>query len=241
MDNDVEAVVLACRGTLASWSPAVEAVAYEQARVNAESPLDRGAALRRRVEELSAGATPSLAEGFDRLAAERGLAAGHDRLRVPQPGRRARAALRRGARGARARDRRRPPARRRLPGRPRARRGRAAPPRRRVRRDPHRPRARRRRPRRRADRSRPLDGGRPAPAAVRQRLARRDRPGRDARDAPGVGQPLQRPAAPAAPPARRGVAQPARAGGVPGRGLSRRFRSRVDAARGVDRRLSDNS
>ena len=72
MDNDVEAVVLACRGTLASWSPAVEAVAYEQARVNAESPLDRGAALRRRVEELSAGATPSLAEGFDRLAAERG-------------------------------------------------------------------------------------------------------------------------------------------------------------------------
>ena len=72
MDNDVEAVVLACRGTLASWSPAVEAVAYEQARVNAESPLDRGAALRRRVEELSAGSTPSLAEGFDRLAAERG-------------------------------------------------------------------------------------------------------------------------------------------------------------------------
>ncbi len=72
MDNDVEAVVLACRGTLASWSPAVEAVAYEQARVNAESPLDRGAALRRRVEELSAGATPSLADGFDRLAAERG-------------------------------------------------------------------------------------------------------------------------------------------------------------------------
>jgi FMN phosphatase YigB (HAD superfamily) len=72
MDIDVEAVVLACRGTLASWSPALEAVAYEQARVNAESPLDRGAALRRRVEELSAGSTPSLAEGFDRLAAERG-------------------------------------------------------------------------------------------------------------------------------------------------------------------------
>jgi FMN phosphatase YigB (HAD superfamily) len=74
MDNDVDAVVLACRGTLASWSPAVEAVAYEQARVNAESPLDRGAALRRRVEDLSmaADATPSLAAGFDRLAAERG-------------------------------------------------------------------------------------------------------------------------------------------------------------------------
>src|SRR5215207_7063031 len=74
MDNDVDAVVLACRGTLASWSLAVEAVAYEQARVNAESPLDRGAALRRRVEDLSmaAGATPSLAAGFARLAAERG-------------------------------------------------------------------------------------------------------------------------------------------------------------------------
>src|SRR3954452_1058595 len=72
MDNDVEAVVLACRGTLASWSPALESVAYEQARLNAESPLDRGAALRRRVEELSAGSSPSLADGFDRLAAKRG-------------------------------------------------------------------------------------------------------------------------------------------------------------------------
>jgi FMN phosphatase YigB (HAD superfamily) len=73
MENDVDAVVLACRGTLASWSPAVEAVVYEQARLNAESPLDRGAALRRRVEDLSsAGAAPSLAAGFDRLAAERG-------------------------------------------------------------------------------------------------------------------------------------------------------------------------
>ena len=74
MENDVDAVVLACRGTLASWSIAMESVAYEQARVNAESPLDRGAALRRRVEDLSAAAdaTPSLAAGFDRLAAERG-------------------------------------------------------------------------------------------------------------------------------------------------------------------------
>src|SRR3954469_19245726 len=74
MDNDVDAVVLACRGTLASWSHAVETVVYEQARVNAESPLDRGAMLRRRVEELgmAADATPSLAAGFDRLAAERG-------------------------------------------------------------------------------------------------------------------------------------------------------------------------
>jgi FMN phosphatase YigB (HAD superfamily) len=74
MDNDVDAVVLACRGTLASWSRAVESVAYEQARVNAESPVDRGAALRRRIEDLSpdAAGIPSLAAGFDRLAAERG-------------------------------------------------------------------------------------------------------------------------------------------------------------------------
>ena len=106
MDNDVEAVVLACRGTLASWSPAVEAVAYEQARVNAESPLDRGAALRRRVEELSGRRRHPVARGRVRPAGRRaGLAAGHDRLRVPQPGRRARAALRRrpgGARGSRS-------------------------------------------------------------------------------------------------------------------------------------------
>src|SRR5688572_30640230 len=74
MDHDVDAVVFGCRGTLASWSSAVEAVAYEQACANAESPLDRGAALRRRVEDLStaADATSSLAAGFDRLAAERG-------------------------------------------------------------------------------------------------------------------------------------------------------------------------
>src|SRR3954468_7948348 len=88
MANDVDAVVLACRGTLASWSLAVEAVAYEQARVNAESPLDRGAALRRRVEDLSlaADAPPSLAAGFDRLAGEggwrRGLTGSECRSRV---------------------------------------------------------------------------------------------------------------------------------------------------------------
>src|SRR3954470_15633667 len=78
MDNDVEAVVLACRGTLATWSPAVEAVVYEQARVNAESPLDRGAMLRRRVDELGVASdgTPSLAAGFDRLASERGWRGG---------------------------------------------------------------------------------------------------------------------------------------------------------------------
>ena len=74
MENDVDAVVLECRGTLAGWSLGVEAVAYEQARLNGESPLDRGAALRRRVEYLSAAGstTPSLAAGFERLADERG-------------------------------------------------------------------------------------------------------------------------------------------------------------------------
>jgi beta-phosphoglucomutase-like phosphatase (HAD superfamily) len=74
MDNDVDAVVLACRGTLVGWSVAIEAVAYEQARRNGESPLDRGCALARRVEALGAGdgAVPSLALGFARLAAERG-------------------------------------------------------------------------------------------------------------------------------------------------------------------------
>jgi hypothetical protein len=51
------------------WSEAIEAVVYELARHNGESPLDRGAGLRRRVEELSAG---GLATAFDRLACERG-------------------------------------------------------------------------------------------------------------------------------------------------------------------------
>jgi hypothetical protein len=48
---------------------AVEAVAYELARRNGESPMDRGAALGRRVLELS---HRGLADGFERLARERG-------------------------------------------------------------------------------------------------------------------------------------------------------------------------
>lgn len=74
MENDIDAVVLECRGTLASWSAAVEAVGYEQARLNGESPLDRGADLRRRVELLASAArsAPSFAAGFERLAIERG-------------------------------------------------------------------------------------------------------------------------------------------------------------------------
>jgi hypothetical protein len=49
---------------------AIEAVVYELARRNGESPLDRGAALRRHVETLAV--TDGLARAFDRLAEERG-------------------------------------------------------------------------------------------------------------------------------------------------------------------------
>jgi hypothetical protein len=53
------------------WSPgAIEAVVYELARHNGESPLDRGAALRRRVEALAAES--DLARAFELLAGERG-------------------------------------------------------------------------------------------------------------------------------------------------------------------------
>jgi hypothetical protein len=48
---------------------AIAAVAYELARRNGESPMDRGAALGSRVLELSYG---GLADGFERLARERG-------------------------------------------------------------------------------------------------------------------------------------------------------------------------
>jgi FMN phosphatase YigB (HAD superfamily) len=74
MDNDVDVVVLACLGTLADWSGAIESVVYELARANGESPMDRGAALRRRVERLSreAAGGPCLASAFERLARERG-------------------------------------------------------------------------------------------------------------------------------------------------------------------------
>jgi hypothetical protein len=53
-----------------SWKEAIAAVAYELARRNGESPLDRGAALRRRVIALAAGR--DLAYGFERLIRERG-------------------------------------------------------------------------------------------------------------------------------------------------------------------------
>lgn len=66
----IEVVAFACRGTLVDWAGAIEAVAYELARRNGESALDRGAVLGRRVETLADG--DGLARGFDRLARERG-------------------------------------------------------------------------------------------------------------------------------------------------------------------------
>ena len=52
------------------WNDAVEAVVYELARHNGESPLDRGVALRARVSELAREL--SWARAFEQLAAERG-------------------------------------------------------------------------------------------------------------------------------------------------------------------------
>ena len=72
----IEVVAFACRGTLVDWAGAIEAVAYELARRNGESPLDRGAGLRRRVEALADG--HGLSSGFERLARERGYRAGKD-------------------------------------------------------------------------------------------------------------------------------------------------------------------
>ena len=72
----IEVVAFACRGTLVDWTGAIEAVAYEVARRNGESPLDRGARLRRRVEALAGG--DGLARGFERLARERRYRVGRD-------------------------------------------------------------------------------------------------------------------------------------------------------------------
>ena len=72
----IDVVAFACRGTLVDWAGAIEAVAYEVARRNGESPLDRGARLRRRVEALAGG--DGLARGFERLARERRYRVGRD-------------------------------------------------------------------------------------------------------------------------------------------------------------------
>ena len=68
--EEVEHIAFACRGTLVDWAGAIDAVTYELARRNGESPLDRGASLGRRVETLADG--DGLARGFERLADERG-------------------------------------------------------------------------------------------------------------------------------------------------------------------------
>ena len=72
----IEVVAFACRGTLLDWTRAVDAVAYELARRNGESPLDRGAALGRRAEALALGR--GLRHGFERLARERCYRVGAD-------------------------------------------------------------------------------------------------------------------------------------------------------------------
>ena len=72
----IDVVAFACRGTLVDWAGAIEAVAYEVARRNGESPLDRGARLRRRVEALAG--SDGLARGFERLARERRYRVGRD-------------------------------------------------------------------------------------------------------------------------------------------------------------------
>ena len=72
----IEVVAFACRGTLLDWTRAVDAVAYELARRNGESPLDRGAALGRRAEVLARG--HGLRHGFERLAGERSYRVGTD-------------------------------------------------------------------------------------------------------------------------------------------------------------------
>src|SRR5918997_3108690 len=70
MEEGLEVVAFGCCGTLVDWTGAIEAGAYELARRNGESLLDRGAALGRRVEALAAGR--GLARGFERLAHDRG-------------------------------------------------------------------------------------------------------------------------------------------------------------------------
>ena len=52
-----------------TWRVAIAAVAYELARRNGESPMDRGAALGRRVEALAA--EHGLAAAFEFFKAER--------------------------------------------------------------------------------------------------------------------------------------------------------------------------
>ena len=70
MEERIEVVALACHGTVVNWRDAVEAVAYRVARAHGESPLDRGRALRLRLEALQAAG--SFADAFEAWAVERG-------------------------------------------------------------------------------------------------------------------------------------------------------------------------
>ncbi|HSI81844.1 MAG TPA: hypothetical protein VK919_14470 [Solirubrobacterales bacterium] len=70
MEERIEAVILASHGTLVNWHDGLEAVLYEVARMHGDPPLDRGRALRRRLEALQRSAP--FARAFDALAAERG-------------------------------------------------------------------------------------------------------------------------------------------------------------------------
>jgi FMN phosphatase YigB (HAD superfamily) len=69
MEERIEVVVLACERTIINLQDGVEAVLYRTARRHGEAPLDRGRALRRRLEALPAA---SFAAAYERLAAERG-------------------------------------------------------------------------------------------------------------------------------------------------------------------------
>jgi FMN phosphatase YigB (HAD superfamily) len=70
---DVDVVTLSFHGALVDWRSAVEAVLYDVARAHGESPLDRGRALRRRLEALGLDdrGRAGFAAAFDALAAER--------------------------------------------------------------------------------------------------------------------------------------------------------------------------
>jgi len=75
--HDVHMVTVAFRGSLVDWRSVVESILYETARRHGESPLDRGGALRRRLEELEARSTGGGPDGrfaaaFRALASERG-------------------------------------------------------------------------------------------------------------------------------------------------------------------------
>ncbi|MDN5854566.1 MAG: hypothetical protein L0K86_17290 [Actinomycetia bacterium] len=66
--REVTTVVLSCEDTLVDSLGAIESVAYELARHNGESPLDRGSALAGRVVSLAAAGLPA---AFEQLARER--------------------------------------------------------------------------------------------------------------------------------------------------------------------------